>query len=72
VGHPHPVDPGRTVTRFVSLRPQAWTSVPELGAPAHPFETARSEARGLVFVGRTPNEIEFRGLRVHRYTPPCL
>jgi hypothetical protein len=60
------------VTRFVSLRPQAWTSVPELGAPAHPFETARSEARGLVFVGRTPNEIEFRGLRVHRYTPPCL
>jgi hypothetical protein len=63
---------GRTVTRFFSLRPQAWTSVPELGAPAHSFVSAVSEARGLVFVGKTPNEIEFRGLRIHRYTPPCL
>ena len=63
---------GRTVTRFFSLRPQAWTSVPELGAPAHSFASAVSEARGLVFVGKTPNEIEFRGLRIHRYTPPCL
>jgi hypothetical protein len=63
---------GRTVTRFFSLRPQAWTSVPELGAPAHTFESAVSEARGLVFVGKTPNTIEFRGLKVHRYTPPCL
>ena len=63
---------GRTVTRFFSLRPQAWSAVPELGAPAHSFASAVSEARGLVFVGKTPNEIEFRGLRIHRYTPPCL
>ncbi|WP_328475699.1 hypothetical protein OHA21_20000 [Actinoplanes sp. NBC_00393] len=63
---------GRTVTRFFSFRPQAWTHVPELGEPAHSFAAALSEARGLVFVGKTANELEFRGLRVHRYTPPCL
>jgi hypothetical protein len=62
---------GRTVTRFFSFRPQAWTAVPELGAPAHSFESAISEARGLVFVGKTANELEFRGLRIDRYTPPC-
>jgi hypothetical protein len=62
---------GRLVTRFFSLRPQAWTSVPELGAPAHTFASAVGEARGLVFVGQTANELEFRGLRVDRYTPPC-
>ncbi|MFC7532026.1 hypothetical protein [Actinoplanes sp. GCM10030250] len=63
---------GRTVSRFFSLRPQAWAAVPELGAPAHSFESAISEARGLVFVGKTANELEFRGLRVDRYTPPCV
>jgi hypothetical protein len=63
---------GRTVTRFFSFRPEAWTEVPELGAPAHSFADAISEARGLVFVGKTPNELTFRGMRFHRYTPPCL
>ncbi|MEU8606387.1 hypothetical protein AB0C29_00030 [Actinoplanes sp. NPDC048791] len=63
---------GRTVTRFFSFRPGAWTAVPELGAPAHSFADAISEARGLVFVGKTPNELTFRGMRFHRYTPPCL
>jgi hypothetical protein len=62
---------GRIVTRFFSLRPQAWGAVPELGQPAHTFASAVSEARGLVFVGKTANQIDFRGLRVHRYTPPC-
>jgi hypothetical protein len=62
---------GRTVTRFFSFRPGAWTAVAELGAPAHSFASAISEARGLVFVGKTANELEFRGLRIDRYTPPC-
>jgi hypothetical protein len=62
---------GRTVTRFFSLRPRAWAAIPELGIPAHSFASAVSEARGLVFVGNTANELEFRGLRVDRYTPPC-
>jgi hypothetical protein len=63
---------GRLVTRFFSLRPQAWAAVLELGAPAHSFASAVSEARGLVFVGNTANDLEFRGLRIDRYTPPCL
>ncbi|AGZ42943.1 hypothetical protein [Actinoplanes friuliensis] len=67
-----PSTQGRTVTRFFSFRPQAWGAVPELGAPAHSFASALSEARGLVFVGKTANELSFRGLRIHRYTPPCL
>ncbi|GIE46838.1 hypothetical protein [Actinoplanes nipponensis] len=62
---------GRVVTRFFSFRPEAWAAVPELGAPAHTYASALSEARGLVFVGKTPNELTFRGLRVHRYVPPC-
>ncbi|GAB2622154.1 hypothetical protein Aab01nite_76640 [Paractinoplanes abujensis] len=63
---------GRTVTRFFSFRPSAWGPVTELGTPAHTFATALSEARGFVFVGKTPNKLEFRGLKVDRYTPPCL
>ncbi|MFG1605114.1 hypothetical protein [Actinoplanes sp. NPDC049265] len=63
---------GRLVTRFFSLRPEAWTSVPELGEPAHPYSVARGAARGLVFVGKTANRLDFRGLHVPRYTPPCL
>jgi hypothetical protein len=63
---------GRTVTRFFSFRPYAWGPVSELGEPTHPFATALAEARGFVFVGKTANELEFRGLRVDRYTPPCI
>ena len=63
---------GRTVTRFFGFRSEAWTTLPELGKPAYSFESALHEARGFVFVGKTPNELEFRGLRVHGYRPPCL
>ena len=68
---PVPSTGGRLVTRFFGLRPDRWSALPELGTPAHPFATAVREARGLVFVGKTPNTLEFRGLRVHRYVPPC-
>ncbi|MEU8631999.1 hypothetical protein AB0C38_07520 [Amycolatopsis sp. NPDC048633] len=63
---------GRLVTKFFSFNPRAWTSLPELGTPAYSFASALTEARGLVFVGKTPNELEFRGLRVDGYRPPCL
>ncbi|MFI7602082.1 hypothetical protein [Actinoplanes sp. NPDC049681] len=69
---PVPSTGGRTVTRFFSLRPGAWTSLPELGTPAFPFDVAVGEARGLVFVGKTANELDFRGLRINGYVPPCL
>jgi hypothetical protein len=63
---------GRLVTRFFSFRLSAWTWLAELGEPAHTFASALAEARGFVFVGKTPNFLEFRGLRIHGYTPPCL
>ncbi|MEU4163447.1 hypothetical protein [Actinoplanes sp. NPDC026670] len=63
---------GRTVTRFFTFRPYAWGPVTELGTPTHPFSTALAEARGFVIVGKTANQLEFRGLRVDGYTPPCV
>lgn len=63
---------GKVVTKFFSFKPEAWTSLPELGTPAYSFASALTEARGLVFVGKTPNRLEFRGLRVDGYRPPCL
>ncbi|WP_329048423.1 hypothetical protein OG738_38480 [Amycolatopsis sp. NBC_01488] len=63
---------GKVVTKFFSFEPRAWTSLPELGTPAYSFASALTEARGLVFVGKTPNTLEFRGLRVDGYRPPCL
>ena len=69
---PVPSTNGRMVTRFFSFAPQVWTSLPELGAPAHSFESALAGARGFVFVGKTANELDFRGLRIDGYVPPCL
>ncbi|WP_201787183.1 hypothetical protein [Actinoplanes sp. TFC3] len=62
---------GRRVTRFFSFDPGRWTWLPELGEPAHPFGPALAEARGLVFAGKTANELDFRGLRIDGYQPPC-
>ncbi|GIJ01785.1 hypothetical protein Sya03_11370 [Spirilliplanes yamanashiensis] len=67
-----PATGGRTVTRFFSFRPDRWTTLPELGAPAYSFASALAEARGFVFVGKTENRLVFRGLRFDGYVPPCL
>ncbi|WYW17815.1 hypothetical protein LCL61_19900 [Amycolatopsis coloradensis] len=63
---------GKRVKKFFSFKPEAWTTLPELGTPGHSFASALTEARGLVFVGKTPNELDFRGLSIDRYRPPCL
>jgi hypothetical protein len=63
---------GRLVTRFFSFRPDKWTTLPELGAPSYSFASALDEARGLVFIGKTANKLDFRGLRFDGYVPPCL
>jgi hypothetical protein len=62
---------GRTVTRFFRFTPDNWTWLPELGKPAYDFPTALKDARGLVFVGKTPNQLTFRGLKIDHYRPPC-
>jgi hypothetical protein len=63
---------GKMVRKFFSFSPKAWTTLPELGTPSYSFASTLTEARGLVFVGKTPNKLEFRGLDINRYTPPCL
>jgi hypothetical protein len=63
---------GRLVTKFFSFDPEDWTSLPELGKPAYPLTEALKDARGLVFVGKTPNDLEFRGLKIDGYRPPCV
>jgi hypothetical protein len=67
-----PSTSGQVVTRTFSFEPAAWFTLDELGVPAYSFASALAEARGLVFVGETPNTLEFRGLRVDGFTPPCL
>jgi hypothetical protein len=62
---------GKLVRRFFGFSPRNWTSLPELGTPAYSFASALTEARGLVFVGKTPNTLDFRGLRIDGYRPPC-
>ncbi|GAA3439148.1 hypothetical protein [Kutzneria kofuensis] len=63
---------GKVVRRFFGFAPDKWTWLPELGQPSYSLASALGEARGLVFVGKTPNTLDFRGLRVDGYRPPCL
>ncbi|GLZ35236.1 hypothetical protein Lesp02_74230 [Lentzea sp. NBRC 105346] len=63
---------GKIVHRWFSFAPDKWTTLPELGKPDYSLASALTEARGLVFVGKTANRIEFRGLRIDGYRPPCL
>ncbi|MBW4721894.1 hypothetical protein [Saccharothrix obliqua] len=68
---PIPSTGGQVVRKFFSFAPDQWTWLPELGKPAYSLASALGEARGLVFVGKTPNKLEFRGLQVDGYQPPC-
>jgi len=63
---------GKLVRKFFSFSPDKWTTLPELGKPSYSFASALGEARGFVFVGKTPNRLDFRGLRVDDYRPPCI
>ena len=63
---------GKLVKKFFSFNPDKWTTLPELGKPAYPLAEALDDARGLVFVGRTKNDLEFQGLKIDGYRPPCV
>ena len=63
---------GKIVRTWFSFAPGNWTTLPELGKPDYSLAAALKEARGLVFVGKTANRIDFRGLRIDGYRPPCL
>ncbi|MEU5692264.1 hypothetical protein [Actinosynnema sp. NPDC020468] len=62
---------GKIVRKFFPLTADKWTWLPELGKPSYSFASALTDARGLVFVGKTPNRIDFRGLLIDGYQPPC-
>lgn len=67
-----PATGGQLVRQYFSFDPSNWTWLPELGQPSYSFPDALSEARGLVFVGKTPNALDFRELQIDGYQPPCL
>ena len=63
---------GAVETHFFTFAEDGWTTLDALGTPDYPFADALAAVRGFVFVGPTPNVIEFQGLRVDGYEPPCL
>ncbi|WP_406601471.1 hypothetical protein [Lentzea miocenica] len=67
-----PSTQGKLVRKFFSFNPDKWTTLPELGKPAYPLAEALDDARGLVFVGKTKNDLEFQGLKIDGYRPPCV
>ncbi|GAB3382752.1 hypothetical protein [Amycolatopsis echigonensis] len=67
-----PATGGQLVRTFIPFDPDSWTWLPELGQPQYSFASALAEARGLVFVGKTPNALDFRELLIDGYQPPCL
>ncbi|MBM7774093.1 hypothetical protein JOD54_004297 [Actinokineospora baliensis] len=66
-----PATGGKRVTKFFSFAADNWTWLPELGQPSYSFASALAAARGFVFVGKTANKLDFRGLRIDGYQPPC-
>lgn len=67
-----PSTAGKLETHFFSFAPEHWTTLDALGTPPYDYAAALAAVRGLVFVGETPNVIEFSGLRIDGYEPPCL
>jgi hypothetical protein len=67
---PIPATGGQKKTAFFSFASANWKSL--FGPPALPYADVLKEARALVFVGDTANDITFYGLRIDGYTPPCL
>jgi hypothetical protein len=67
---PIPSTGGQTVTATFPFSADVWQE--RLGTPPHTFEAALADARGLVPVGNSVNELTFSGLHIHGFEPPCL
>jgi hypothetical protein len=67
---PIPSSGGQVVTHTFAFDASDWEE--RLGAVPHTFEAALADARGLVPVGNSQNEISFHSLRIDGYEPPCL
>jgi hypothetical protein len=67
-----PSSGGMMVSRFFSLDAASWSYLSQLGGkPSWPYEEARAQVRGFVFVGNATNTVVFAGLRFDGYTPVC-
>ncbi|RJQ82037.1 hypothetical protein D5S17_03715 [Pseudonocardiaceae bacterium YIM PH 21723] len=62
---------GQLQTKTIKFDAASWTYLAELGKPDYTFASALTDASGLVFVGKTPNKLEFRALPIDGFTPPC-
>jgi hypothetical protein len=67
-----PSTAGVQQSHFFSLDGASWTFLQSLGGmPSWPYEEARAQVRGFVFVGNMPNTVVFVGLRFDGYVPTC-
>jgi hypothetical protein len=66
-----PATGGQRQTRFFPFAASSWTTLAELGQPTYPLADALKEVRGMVFVGKTPGDIVYYGLRFDGYAPAC-
>jgi hypothetical protein len=63
---------GAMQSRFFSLAADSWAYLSQLGGkPSWPYEEARAQVRGFVFVGNMPNDVTLAGLRFDDYVPAC-
>jgi hypothetical protein len=60
---------GQKKTTFFSFAPAGWNSL--FGQPVLSYADTLKEGMGLVFVGNSENMIEFDGLRIDGFAPPC-
>lgn len=64
-----PSTAGQKKTQFFSFAEAGWKSL--FGQPVLSFADTLKEGMGLVFVGNSANMVQFYGLRIDGYTPPC-
>jgi hypothetical protein len=62
---------GQTKQAFFSFEPKNWAGVAELGNPSLSFAATINQVRGLLLVGKTPNQIAISQLRIENFSPPC-
>ncbi|HXK16478.1 MAG TPA: hypothetical protein VNG33_01640 [Polyangiaceae bacterium] len=60
---------GQKKTQFFSFAEAGWKSL--FGQPVLSYADTLKEGMGLVFVGNSANKVEFYGLRIDGFTPPC-
>ena len=71
VGHQNPFDGRPDEAGDLPVHARQLDHDRRAGTPNYTFASALKEARGLLFVGKTPNVIAFWGMRIDGYVPMC-